>query len=79
MQDASSFLLKHMDTLVRLGAQMWPVPVCTLYNRFMRNALLIALQGKISVLTHDASIHGIGMAHRESQDSILHTEGRRYS
>ena len=79
MLDASSFLLKHMDTLVRLGAPIWPVPACTLYDHFMRHALPIALQGKISVLTHDASVHGIGMAHRESPDSILHTEGRRYS
>jgi hypothetical protein len=78
MRDAGSFLLKHMGTLVRLGAPIWPMQACTLYDRFMRKTLPEPLQSRISVLTHDAAESGIGMVHRESPDEILHTEGRRY-
>ena len=78
MRDAGSFLLRHMGTLVRLGAPIWPMPACTMYDRFMRKILPANLQDKISVLTHDASEDGVGMSNRESPDVILHTEGRRF-
>ena len=78
MQDAASFLLRHMRTLVQLGAPIWPMPACTMYDRFMRKVLPAAVQDQVSVLTHDASAVGIGLLHRESPDEILHSEGRYY-
>jgi hypothetical protein len=79
MLDAAGFLLKHMGTLVRLGAPIWPLQASTVYDRFMRKVLPEPLQSQISVLTHDAADSGIGMVHRESPDTILHSEGKRYS
>jgi hypothetical protein len=79
MRDAASFLLKHMGTLVRLGAPIWPLQACKVYDRFMRKVLPEPLQSQISVLTHDAAESGIGMVNRESPDEILHSEGKRYS
>ena len=79
MRDAGSFLLKHMGTLVRLGAPIWPLQACTVYDRFMRRALPEPLQSQISVLTHDALESGIGMVHHESPDVILHSGGKRFA
>ncbi len=63
---------------MQLGAPIWSMPACTMYDRFMRMVLPAAVQGQVSVLSHDASAAGIGLLHRESPDEILHSEGRYY-
>ena len=43
----------------------------------MRRALPAALQDNVAVLTYDAAESGVGCAHRESPDDILHDEGKQ--
>jgi hypothetical protein len=75
MRDAARFLLKHL--LVRLGAPIWPLQACTMYDRFMRKVMPEPLQSQISVPTHDLAESGIGMVHRESPEEILHSIGEK--
>jgi hypothetical protein len=55
MLDVGAFILKHMQTLVQLGAQIWVTQASTLYDRFSRKALPAELQARVAVLSHDAA------------------------
>ena len=79
MRSAASFLLRHLDTLVRLGAPIWVQQACTVYDKFMRQALSPNIQDAVSVLTYDASEFGAGYAIRESPEEVMTCLGARYS
>ena len=78
MRDAADFLLKHMKTLVSLGAPIWPQQASTVYDLFMRKRHPPSLQASIAVLTSDSARPGTGMSHRETPDEILKCLGKRY-
>ena len=78
MMDAAAFLLKHMRTLVQLGAPIWVMQASTLYDKFMRKMLPAELQNKVAALTHDAAEPGVGVLHCEEPGVVLRYAGRRY-
>lgn len=78
MMDSGAFLLKHMGTLVRLGAPIWVTQASTLYDRFTRRALNGELQDRVTVLTHDAAEPGVGCLHCEEPGIVLRYAGKRF-
>jgi hypothetical protein len=67
--DAAAFLLKHMATLVQLGAPIWVTQASSLYDRFSRGVLPAEMKSRVAVLTHDASEAGVGCLHCEEPGS----------
>jgi hypothetical protein len=63
MRDSAGFLLKHMRSLVALGAPIWPQQASTVYDLFMRKRHSLLLQNSIAVLTSDSARPGTGMTH----------------
>jgi hypothetical protein len=78
MLGVGAFLLKHMRTLVQLGAPIWVTQASTLYDQFSRKALLAELQSRVVVLTHDAAKPGVGCLQCEEPGVALYYGGRRY-
>ena len=70
--DAAAFLLKHMATLVQLGAPIWVTQASSLYDRFSRGVLPAEMESRVAVLTHDASEAGVGCLHCEEPGVALH-------
>jgi hypothetical protein len=71
MRSTASFLLRHLDTLVRLGAPIWVQQACTVYDKFMRQALPPNIREAVTVMTYDASEFGAGYAIRESPEEVI--------
>jgi hypothetical protein len=78
MLDVGAFMLKHMRTLVQLGAPIWVTQASTLYYRFSRKALPAELHARVVVLTHDAAEAGVGCLHCEEPGVALYYGWRRY-
>ncbi len=77
MRSIASFLLKHMDPLVRLGALIWVQKTCTVYDKSMRHALPSNIQEAVTILTYNASEFRAGYAIRDSPDEIMACLGAR--
>jgi hypothetical protein len=77
MLDVGAFILKHLPTLVQLGAPVRVMQANTLYDKFSRKALPAELQARVVALTHDAAEAGVGCLHCEEPDVPLYYGGRR--
>ena len=78
MLDVGAFILKHLPTLVQLGAPIWVTQANTLYDKFSRKALPAELQARVVVLKHDAAEAGVGCLRCEEPGVPLYYGGRRY-
>ena len=58
MKDAAGYLIEHLPSLVPLGAPLWPLETCTLYERWASG---LVVDMSVWVVTTDASVDGVAM------------------
>ena len=68
------FLTAHLQTMIDIGAPIWPLEASTLYHLWTVGQLPPGVE--VIVVTWDASAFGVGFSFRSTPETILRCEGR---